>query len=74
MPVPVPSFHYDDGGTPVIGVSTEANGDWLRAARLLRAAEKGDRAVREELERMHNTRLVILTEAEIDAYTEAAKR
>ncbi|MBW1677997.1 MAG: hypothetical protein JRJ79_15685 [Deltaproteobacteria bacterium] len=41
-----------------IDLTDELNDDWLRAARLQRAAEKGDKKAAEELKRMEGEKLV----------------
>jgi len=41
-----------------IDLTDELNGDWIRAARLQRAAEKGDKKAAEELKRMEGEKLV----------------
>jgi len=35
----------------------EANADWLRASRLKKKAEQGDKEAAKELNRMHNTKM-----------------
>ncbi|MBW1998585.1 MAG: hypothetical protein JRJ29_11545 [Deltaproteobacteria bacterium] len=41
-----------------IDLTDELNDDWIRAARLQRAAEKGDKKAAEELKRMEGEKLV----------------
>jgi len=42
----------------VIDLTDELNDDWIRAARLQRAAEKGDKKAAQELKRMEEEKLV----------------
>lgn len=52
----VKSWYFNERGVLVINAATtEANSDWLRAARLKRAADQGNEEARKELERMNNT-------------------
>ncbi len=51
----IPAVEKD--GTINIGC-TLANDDWIRAHRLKKRAEQGDKEAEKELEKMHNTRMV----------------
>lgn len=52
----IKSWYYDERGVLVINAAaSESNSDWIRAARLKRKADQGDKKAKEELERMDNT-------------------
>ncbi len=51
----IPVIEEKDGVLVLNACACEANEDWLRARRLLIAAEQGDEKAREELERMDSS-------------------
>lgn len=46
-----------DGDTVTLRIADEANADWIRAARLLKKAKKGDKEAGDKLEKLFNTPL-----------------
>ncbi len=52
------AYCEDEDGNEVFDLDAdEANGDWMRAARLARAADAGDEDAAKELKRMEKTPL-----------------
>ena len=52
----------EDGKVLINTSATEADVDWLRAARLMRRAKEGDKEAAKELERMENSEMVYVRE------------
>lgn len=55
-------YQYDDSGTPVIGVNTVSDVDWLQARRLL---VKGTRKSLKEFKEMEEAEVMIIEEDDL---------
>jgi len=52
-------IEYDENGELIINACcTAANADWIRAARLAKKADDGDKEAKKILEELHNTKMV----------------
>ena len=55
----VKPIEFDKNGEPIfIPSCTAANDNWIRAARLKKKADAGDKAAKQKLKKMHNTKMV----------------